>query len=807
MSTSTTRAMRWCAALALAGVLAAPAPHATAASTGVTGLVNPFAGTRETPRDLHSGKVYPGATMPFGMLQWSPDLVPRGYAYRTPAEGTGRIKGFSLTHISGAGCAIYQDFPFTPTTSRLHGSPAARGGQLHSRFTAAFTHAREHARPGFYRVLLDPGGRQAIGVRLTATTRTGFARITYPRRGTARMLINAGGSARREQFAKVRIRPGHREVTGVATSGHFCGQRPLYRVYFDARFNRPFRSHGTWKGDRLRRGGTVSRDRGDLERASRSARAGAYLTFGAGRRGTVGVRTAISFVSTANARRNLRAESSGRGFASIRRHAGRTWGRMLDRVRVHGGSRGDRRTFYSALYHLLVAPRTFSDANGQYIGMDGRVHDAGRRVQYADFSGWDVYRSDFALLAMLLPARTSDIVNSLLADAKQSGCLPKWSLANGQTMEMLGDPAAPAIASAAAFGARGFDTAYALEAMLAGATQPCRSHNGRYVERQGLNPYLSLGYVPYELNVQGGGATGIGGSPNAVYGSAATTLEYLTDDFAIAQFAARVRGDGSTYASFMDRAAKWVKSFDPAARYIKPRRADGSFAATAPTSKEGFAEGDAAQYTWMVPYNLAGLAGAMGGQGAARQRLDHFLGKLNDVRRRSRSLYAVLGNEPSLGAPWIYDWLGQPFKAQATVRRAIRTLYSARPGGYPGNDDLGQLSSWYLFGALGLYPEVPGVGLLAIGSPLFPRVSLRLPGGRLVISGHNAAPRHPYVQGLRLNGQPYAKPWIPYCELAGGARLDYRLGSQPNAGWGSDSGSAPPSFDASTPFPSSPCAF
>jgi predicted alpha-1,2-mannosidase len=808
MRTSTTRAMRWCAALALAGGVATASPQpAFAASPDLTGLVSPFAGTRETPRDLHSGKVYPGATMPFGMLQWSPDLVPRGYAYRTAAEGTGRIKGFSLTHISGAGCAIYQDFPFTPTTARLHGSPAARGGQLQNSFTSAFTHARERASPGLYRVLLNPGQRDAIGVRLTATTRTGFARLTYPHGGTPRMLINAGGSAKRNQFAKVRIRPGRREVSGVATSGHFCGQRPLYRVYFDAKFNRPFQSHGTWEGNRLRRGGTVSRDRGDLESPRKSARAGAYLTFASGRRHTVGVRAAISFVSTANARRNLRAESAGRGFASIRRHAAQTWERMLGRVRVHGGSRAARQTFYTNLYHLLVAPRTFSDANGQYIGMDDRVHDAHQRVQYADFSGWDVYRSDFALLAMLLPSRTSDIVSSLLADARQSGCLPKWSLANGQTMEMLGDPAAPAIASAAAFGARGFDTADALQAMLAGATQACRSRSPAYVERQGLGPYLSLGYVPYELNVQGGGATGIDGSPDAVYGSGATTLEYLTADFAIAQFAARELGDGSTYATFMDRAAKWVSSFDPGAGYIKPRRADGSFPAIPPISTEGFAEGDSAQYTWMVPYDLAGLAGAMGGMGTAAQRLDHFLTKLNDVRLRSHSPYAVLGNEPSLGAPWIYDWLGQPFKAQATVRGAIRTLYSARPGGYPGNDDLGQLSSWYLFGALGLYPEVPGVGLLAVGSPLFPRASLRLHGGRLVISGHNASPEHPYVQDLRLNGQPYTRPWIPYCELAGGARLDYRLGSQPNPGWGSDPGVAPPSFDASTPFPSSPCAF
>ena len=792
-------------ALAFAGGQAEAAPG------GVARYVNPFAGTRQNNRDLHFGRVFPGPTAPFGMIQWSPDINARGYQYRSAFEGSGQIQGFSLTHTSGAGCRIYQDFPFTPTTAAIHGSPVRHNGAMvDRRFSSSFSHTRELASPGLYRVQLDPGQPDSIGVGLTSSTRAAIGRFTYPRTRSATMLINAGGSATFDQLAKVRIRSGRREVSGVATSGRFCNQRPLYRVYFDAKFSRPFRSHGTWKGGHLHRGATVGRDEVRLGNHDRrpTARAGAYLTFNTRQRRTVEARVAVSFVSVANARANLRAEVLGRGFDSIHAQAVRGWNRMLGRVRVAGGSGSDRRTLYTDLYHALVTPRTFSDENGEYIGMDGSVHDAGSRIQYADFSGWDVYRSDFALLAMLLPGRTSDIVSSLLADAQESGCLPKWSLANGQTMEMIGDPADPAIASAAAFGALRFDTASALEAMVDGATQPCRSpNNGKYVERQGLAAYENYRYIPSELNVQKGSANSITGHPNAVYAAAATTLEYLTDDFSIAQFAARVRGDEAIYDTFMQRAANWTKSFDPVSGYVQLRRADGTFRRRPPTSRRGFAEGDSAQYTWMIPYDLAGLASAMGGKGAATRRLDRFLSQLNDVRRRSRSPHAVLGNEPSLGAPWIYDWLGRPFKTQRVVRRATRTLYSARPGGYPGNDDLGELSSWYVFGALGLYPAVPGVDLLAIGSPLFRRETIRLPGGRLQVAASNAAPRHPYVRSLRLNGQRYAKPWISYCQLAHGAKLRFRLSRRPNVSWGAGSADRPPSFHAATPFPSGPCAF
>lgn len=746
--------------------------------------------------------------MPFGMIQWSPDMNSRGYQYATPGGRHGEITGFSLTHLSGAGCRGYQDFPFIPTTVPLDSSPVEPGhSRIDSRFSSTFSHAHERARPGLYEATLHPGRPSSTNVKLTSATRAAVGQFSYPRTRSATMMIDAGGSAMPDRLASVHIHPGRREVSGEATSGHFCLQRSTYQVYFDARFSRPFRTYGTWKGHRLERRSVTSSDHRSDGLPLRRARSGAYVTIDATHRPKVTVRVGVSFVSAADARRNLVAETGGHSFRSIRNRAHRAWDRKLDLIRVRGGSRADRRTFYTDLYHAMLAPRTFSDVNGRYTGMDDRVHSAGGHIHYTDFSGWDVYRSDIALLALLVPGRTSDVIRSLIADSDQSGCLPKWAFANGQTMEMVGDPADPAIATAAAFGADGFDASAALGAMVKGATRRCHSSKERYIERQGLAPYKKLGYIPYELNHQGGGATAITGSPDAVRGSTSTTLEYQTADFSIAQFAARALDDGATYGTFMRRAARWTRSFDPAAGYIEPRLRNGAFPHLGPTSKLGFVEGDAAQYRWMVPYDLGGLSKRLGGSHTAARRLDAFLAELNDVRRGFHSRHALLGNEPTLQTPWTYDWLKEPFKTQRAVRRAVNDLYDATPAGYPGNDDLGELSSWYVFGALGLYPEVPGAGLFALASPVFPRATLHLRGGDVMIDSSGPTRDNPYVRRLRLNGNLYRKPWLAFCSIASGGRLNYRLSGKPRRAWGARGSERPPSFDAQTPFPSGPCRF
>ncbi len=784
--------------------LALVAPGASAG--GFATHVNPFAGTRPGPGTFGGGHNFPGASAPFGMVQWSPDTTPAaphsgGYDYRDH-----HLSGFSLTHLSGAGCALYGDFPFLPTTEPLTSSPAAPGSAgLDGRFQPGFSHDSERARPGFYSTRLNPARGAGIGVALTATTRTGMARFEFPANPHSSVLINAGGSAQPDDLAAVSVDPASREIDGEASSGLFCGQRSRYKIYFAAVFDRPFAASGTWTRGSLEPGSPAAQDsQAPAANPSVTAQAGAYASFDTRANRDVAVRVGVSFVSVAGARANLAAENEGSGFGAIASATRRRWNQALGRVRVSGGSGRHLDTFYTALYHALLAPRTFNDVDGSYPGMDGAIHNSGGHTQYADFSGWDIYRSEVQLLSLLAPKRAGDMVRSLLADAQQSGCLPRWPYANGQSMTMVGDSADPIVASAAAFGAGGFDRGAALAAMLKGATQPCASASGEYLERQGLAEYQELGYVPFDLDTNTRNANSIYGDPEAVWGSAATTLEYAVDDFAIAQFAARSLGDRATYRAFMRRSANWRRLYNPASGMIEPRFASGAF----PTPYDnlnggGFVEGDSAQYTWMVPQDPGGLFRKMGGKARAASRLGYFLRELNGGPGATHTNHALLGNEPTLQTPWLYDWLQLPYRTQEAVRRGL-TLYDSSPDGYPGNDDLGTLSAWYVFGALGLYPEVPGVGVLAIGSPLFSRSEIRLPHRRkalLLTSG-----RGPYIHSLRLDGHAYAQPWTTYCALARGATLSFQLGGRPDRRWGGAAAAVPPSFGPHRQMPKSACA-
>lgn len=764
-----------------------------------------FAGTRPGPGTFGGGHNFPGATTPFGMVQWSPDTTPAdrngrgGYDYRD-----NHIRGFSLTHLAGAGCSLYGDFPFLPTTEPLESSPAADGSSLDGRFQPGFSHARESGRPGYYSVRLNPSGGAGIDVELSATTRTGIARFTFPRNPHSSVLIDAGGSAQPDDFASVQLDPAGREIDATASSGLFCGQRPRYRIYMAAVFNRRFDAYGAWEGKGIAAGSIAASDsQKPPANPATSAEAGAYASFDTRRNRVVLARVGVSFVSVEDARANLAAEDPGLGLGAVARRAEGAWNRSLGRIRVSGGQRRLIDTLYTALYHAFLAPRTFSDVGGAYIGMDGLVHRASGRVQYADFSGWDTYRTQIQLLSILLPRRASEMVQSLLADAAESGCLPRWSYANGQSMTMVGDSASPLIASAAAFGATAFDRRAALAAMLRGADEPCHSANGEYQERQGLAAYLAHGYVPYDLDTNVRNANSIYGDPESVWGSAATSLEYQVDDFAIAQFAARALRDRSTYRRFMRRSGSWRKLFDRHSDMIEPRYENGAFPADYDNKHGGgFVEGNSFQYTWMVPHDPAGLAAAMGGRARAAGRLDRFLRKLNGSGGGTHTDHALLGNEPTLHVPWLYDWMRRPYATQAAVRRGLR-LYSTAPDGYPGNDDLGTLSSWYVFGALGLYPEIPGVGLLAIGSPLFSRASIAMPHHRrTTITTTSSAP---YIEAMSLNGHRYGKPWTTYCTLARGADLAFRLDHHPNRKWGTTAAATPPSFDPRRSMPNGGC--
>jgi predicted alpha-1,2-mannosidase len=397
--------------------------------------VDPLIGTSQTT----AGNVFPGASMPFGMVQWSPDTASgfqshhaAGYVY----EDT-RIRDFSLTHLSGPGCPVFGDFPIMPIPGALRFSPSRRSNP----FLASFSHSNETASAGFYSVALDTG----VTVQLTATTRTGLGMLSFTGRnsGEGTVLVSVGRDATGVRSSSVRIVAG-REVEGQVTSGGFCGAHNRYTVYFAGEFNRAFESFGTWKQRNLRQG----------SRATGGADSGAFFTFDTSRDHSVEIKVALSYVSVQDAWLNMRRENPGWDFNAARQAAGETWNHELGHILVQGGKEDNLWVFYTALYHALLQPNVFSDVNGKYVGFDDRVHTAQGYTQYANFSGWDIYRSQVQLLALLEPWRTSDMIRSLMADAAQGGGgLPIWPVANDDSFScaMVGAPSYSIIADAYAF--------------------------------------------------------------------------------------------------------------------------------------------------------------------------------------------------------------------------------------------------------------------------------------------------------------------------------------------------------------------
>ncbi len=735
----------------------------------LVGYVNPLCGTGD------GNNTFPGADAPFGMLQWSPDTRgsrkhPGGYQYSDSL-----ISDFSLDHISGAGCPYGENFGFMPVIGGQPGvAPATRGS-----FSEGFSHRNETAKPGYYGVRLDNG----IEIALTTTTRTGFGRFTFPEHSTATVMVNAGSDINGAIVSFIHIDSAAHSVSGAQTGGHFCGYPDVGTVYFYAVFNRPFEAYSTWSGHSLTHGAPNGNGK----------ESGAFLSFDTSKSRTVLVKVSISYVSIADAKENIEAESplsqfSDRDFEDAVRSASSNWDSLLNRIQVGGGTRTEKETFYSMLYHALLFPSTCSDVNGKYMGYDGNVHTASEgRVQYANFSGWDIYRSECQLLAMLVPKRASDMAQSLLVDYRQGGAFPRWGVPNMDSGVMMGDPAAPMIADFYAFGAREFDAKAALAGLMKAATDPHVVAQRSYTyERDALADYLKLGYVPEH---QKGG-----------FGTVSMTLEYNSSDFAVSRLA-NALGDTADCRLLLSHAQFWKNLYDPKTGYIQMRRRDGSWApgfkrnVISYDGVRAYVEGTAGQYTWMVPFNLKGLAEKMGGRRIATARLDSFFTRLNAGDGGKDGWMAWMGNEPCLETPWIYCFLGRPYKTQATVRRVMTTLFSDKPDAYPGNDDLGEMSSWYVWGALGLYPGIPGDNVLVLGSPLFGKIVLHLKRGEVTIEARAASENAPYVRSLTVNGRRTDKPWIRFSDISRGGSLRFDLSAFPDKQWGSAPDDAPPSYN------------
>jgi len=758
---------------------AGTAPSAGAAESAAVDSVDPLIGSSG------GGNTFPGAVAPFGMLSWSPTST-RGDQTNTGAANgydynTTRLRGFALTHVNGAGChpGAAGDVPIFPHTGAVTSSPTA--DTTDAIYASDFSHADESATPGRYRLGLANG----VTTDVAATTRTAIGEIDFPADKPASLLFRTSNSLNGSEDAETRIDTVNRKVTGSVLTGAFCGRRAnggtnnrktYYRLHFSAQFDQPFTGNGTWKDATLQAGGTYQTGgEGYLTGVDRLGKgSGGYVTFAPGTQVTM--KLGISYVSLAGAERNLTAEqTSGSTVDTVADSTRSQWDTRLGRVQITGGTTSQRTTFYTALYHSLQQPNIISDTDGRYVGMDQIAHGlaTGQTAQYSNFSGWDQYRAQIQLLALLEPKVAGDFAQSLYNFAKQNGGVwDRWVHVSGATHVMTGDPSAVTLATFYAMGVRGFDYTGAFDSLYKQATVAhpdglsSAGCSGQCVgQRPNLAQYMDSHY-----------------SANDVchcWGGAAETMEASIADFSLAQWATAL-GKTTEATVMADRATWWRNVYNPVTGYMQARNLDGGWVGSfTPSTQTGFAQGSAAAYTWMVPHDITGLADVMGGKSTTAGRLDDFFHDANGnwLVRGGGALKYDPTNEPDIHAPWLYNELGKPWKTQETVRQIATTAYTTGPSGLPGNDDLGTMSAWYVWAALGLFPHKPGLGDMILSSPLFPSATVTNADG--VVLRINGIGAGKYIQSVTRGGTAHTDWKVASSFIRAGGTLDVTLSSAP----------------------------
>lgn len=757
-------------AAAVSGVATAAPSAPKDAQARAYAAVDPFIGTGG------EGHTFPGAVVPFGMVQLSPDtqIKPRKEAYGWAAgyryDDT-TIVGFSHTHFSGTGHSDLGDVLVMPIAGdvKLERGDTAKPG---SGYTSRFSHNDEVAEPGYYAVTLQD---YAIRAELTATARVGVHRYRFPQGKPAHVLVDLRTSMYdypgKVLWSRLRLRPdgtvtGFRETRGWA---------PGRQLYFAMRFSRPVSAHQfhDTEQDVVYKGFPPPGEKDPRQRAQIEGRqlVGAFDFADAAGQSMI-VKVAISPVSEDNAIANLDAEVPAWDFDGVRRDAKALWAQALGAVDIDAPE-PMRRSFYTALYHTLMGPSLFMDSDGRYRGPDNAVHQAKGFTHYSTFSLWDTYRALHPLLTLVQPERrNNDFVSSLLASHQHSpyATLPVWSFHGLETWCMIGYHAVPVIADAYMKGIRGYDADAALQAMVASAS---------YGPYDGIAQYMQLGYVPIDEEGE----------------AASKTLEYAFDDWTISRMA-EAMGRKDVAAQFGKRAANWRNAFDPNTGFMRARTRDGKFREPFDPSASGYGtdytEGNAWQYSWYVPQDVAGLAAAHGGEDRLIARIDQVFDAKVDPKifEHMEDITGLIGwyahgNEPSHHVAYLYAYAGQPWRTQERLGQIMKTQYAPRPDGLAGNDDLGQMSAWYVFTALGFYPVAPASNEYIIGRPFLPRATLNLPNGkRFTVVADALDDAHPYIGSVTLNGKPLPRAFLRHEEIMAGGELRFGMQAQPDKAWG-----------------------
>lgn len=771
----------WLCVWAFAAAAQNPAKTHEDATSGYA-AVDPFIGTGG------EGHTFPGAVVPFGMIQLSPDtqIKPRKDAYDWAAGyryDDNTIIGFSHTHFSGTGHSDLGDVLLMPISgeAKLERGDAAQPG---SGYLSRFRHDDEVAQPGYYAVTLDD---YRIRAELTASERVGVHRYTFPKGKPAHVLVDLRTSMYdypgKTLWSRLRVRSdgtvtGFRETRGWA---------PGRQLYFAMRFSRPLSGHALHDTEQnvAYKGFPPPGEKAPAQRAQIEGRElVGVLDFVQAQGAQLVVKVSISPVSEDNAIANLDAEMPGWDFDAMRGKARAAWTQALAAVDIDAPA-AMRKSFYTAMYHTLMGPSLFMDSDGRYRGPDNAVHHAAGFRNYSTFSLWDTYRALHPLLTLIQPEqRTNDFVNSLLAARRDSpyGVLPVWAFHGLETWCMIGYHAVPVIADAYMKGIRGYDTDQALQAMVASAS---------YGPYDGIGQYMELGYVPIDEEGE----------------AASKTLEYAFDDWTIARVA-ETMGRKDIAAAFSKRAGNWQHAFDAKTGFMRARKRDGSFREPFDPTASGYGsdytEGNAWQYSWYVPQDVAGLTRSLGGDGKLIDKLDQVFDAKVDPKtfEHMEDITGLIGwyahgNEPSHHVAYLYAYAGQPWRTQERLKQIMDSQYAPRPDGLAGNDDLGQMSAWFVFTALGFYPVAPASNQYVIGRPFLPRATLNLSNGkRFTVIAEGLDEGHTYIGDATLNGKPLPRAYIEHGEIMAGGELKFVMQAQPNRDWATASSQRPYSMSA-----------
>ena len=698
----------------------------------LTQYVNPFIGT-DGP-----GNTYPGATVPFGMVQLSPDIgIPgwdriAGYFYQDSI-----ISGFSHTHLTGTGAGDLYDILVMPTNSKFDKRIEANGFIPFS----YFDHSQEEATAGYYRVNLKS---YDINVELTATRRVGIQRYTFPKDKNTQIHVNLGFAmnwdAPTDTYIKVvdsTTIEGYRKSTGWAKD---------QRIYFVMQFSKPFSGYELYKNDTL------------TQNPVKAKKTRIALHYDTQDKEQIIIKTALSTANIEGAYASMKAETNDFDFEKYREKAQRIWNDQLNKIIIKTDNLDKKTIFYTMLYQSMLAPTLLSDPNGNYKSANDTIGHAKDYEQYDTFSLWDTFRTAHPLYTILHPNRSADFIASMLAHYKETGTLPVWSMQGNETNMMIGYHAVPVIVDAY-FKGISMNVELAYEACKASAM----------ADEREIDIYKELGYVPTDEHHENW--------------SVSKTLEYAYDDWCIAEFA-KALGKEKDAQYFYKRAGNWKNLFDEKSTFIRPKDKKGNFIEpfVAKEYSPYYCESNAWHYFWFVPQDIEGLIEKTGGKERFEQKLDSMFtydplpeDKLPIFSTGMIGQYAH-GNEPSHHVAYLYSYIGKPEKTQKMVRRILETQYKNEPNGHCGNEDCGQMSSWFVMSSLGFYPVNPADGKYILGSPFFEKSVIHLNSGKsFIIEAKNFSEDNPYVKSIFLNGKLLKRNYITHEELISGGKLTFEM--------------------------------